>query len=329
MSRVRRVGSVKQELILKSREAALSAVQIFNNPLIMFKSEMFIVNMHIAWTYMLHAYFREKKIDYRYIDHETPAGRRVFEKTKRGAFKYWALEDCLNSDDSPVGKDASNNLRFLIGLRHEIEHQMTTKIDDALSARFQACCLNYNDLIKLLFGEGYGIDKHLSFSLQFSSLSDEQTSALQAYNEILPAHISRFVEEFDGTLSEEEYNSPKYAYRVLFTQKTANHPGQADKVIEFIKPDSEIGQNINKTYSSIKEKEKKKYRATSIVKMMKDEGYLRFTIYQHTKLWQTHDAKNPTKGYGVDVEGYWYWYEKWVALVRQFCMSNKKKFGTA
>jgi hypothetical protein len=329
VSRVRRVGSVKQELVSKSREAALSAVQVFNNPLIMFKSEMFIVNMHIAWTYLLHAHYREKKIEYRYVDHTTPTGRRVFDKTKRGAFKYWALEDCLNSQDSPVEKDASNNLRFLIGLRHEIEHQMTTKIDDALSARFQACCLNYNDLIKLLFGEDYGIDKHLSFSLQFSSLSDEQSSTLQAYSEILPAHISRFVDEFDGSLSEEEYNSPKYAYRVLFTQKTANRPGQADKVIEFIRPDSEIGQNINKTYASIKEKEKTKYRATTIVKIMHDKGYPRFTMYQHTKLWQAHDAKSPTKGYGVDVEGYWYWYEKWVQVVHQFCKSNSRKYRAA
>lgn len=53
--RNRRVHSVSDELIHKSREAALAAVQIFNNPQITFKSEMFIVLMNIAWTYMLHA----------------------------------------------------------------------------------------------------------------------------------------------------------------------------------------------------------------------------------------------------------------------------------
>ncbi|HHJ20477.1 MAG TPA: DUF3644 domain-containing protein, partial [Gammaproteobacteria bacterium] len=30
--RIRRIGSIKQELLNKSRESALAAVQIFNNP---------------------------------------------------------------------------------------------------------------------------------------------------------------------------------------------------------------------------------------------------------------------------------------------------------
>ena len=40
MGRIRRVGSVKQELLQKSKEAALSAVQIFNNPNISYLSIM-------------------------------------------------------------------------------------------------------------------------------------------------------------------------------------------------------------------------------------------------------------------------------------------------
>ena len=41
----RRIGSIKYALISKSKEAALSAVKIFNDPLIKFKSETFIVLM--------------------------------------------------------------------------------------------------------------------------------------------------------------------------------------------------------------------------------------------------------------------------------------------
>ena len=137
-NRKRRIGSVKTELLVKSKEAMLAAVQIFNNPNIQFKSESFIVLSNIAWTYLLHAYFRSKKIEYRYF---TKSGkRRKFDKTKRGAYKYWELERCLNDNKCPIDKVTKSNLKFLIGLRHEIEHQMTTKIDDYLSARFQACC---------------------------------------------------------------------------------------------------------------------------------------------------------------------------------------------
>ncbi len=50
------VHSIKTELLTKSREAMLSAVGIFNNPSIKFKSETFIVLVIIAWTYLMHAF---------------------------------------------------------------------------------------------------------------------------------------------------------------------------------------------------------------------------------------------------------------------------------
>src|SRR6266700_261351 len=159
----RRIFSVSEELIVKSREAALAAVQIFNNPQVTFKSEIFIVLMNIAWTYLLHAYYRKKRVEYRYF--ELKGKHRRFNHTKSGAYKYWELERCLNEQNNPLDKNTANNLRFLIGIRHEIEHQMTTRIDASLSAKFQACCLNYNDYVKKLFGDELGIDKHLAFSL--------------------------------------------------------------------------------------------------------------------------------------------------------------------
>lgn len=48
-----------RELIYKSKEAMLSAVQIYNNPLIKFKSEIFIVIAIISWTYLMHAYYKK------------------------------------------------------------------------------------------------------------------------------------------------------------------------------------------------------------------------------------------------------------------------------
>jgi hypothetical protein len=45
------------------RDAALAAIQVFNNPLITFKSETFIVLMNIAWTHLLHAYYRRNDVE--------------------------------------------------------------------------------------------------------------------------------------------------------------------------------------------------------------------------------------------------------------------------
>jgi hypothetical protein len=322
--RVRKIGSIKTELITKSREAMLTAVQIFNNPNIQFKSESYIVLSNIAWTYLLHAYFRANQIEYRY--YEMHGSRKRFHKTKNGAFKHWELERCLNDDNCPIEKIAKSNLRFLIGLRHEIEHQMTTRIDDYLSARFQACCLNYNEYIKSLFDESLGIDKHLSFSLQFSSIKEEHASQLKEFSD-LPGNISSYINGFDSELPNDQYNDLRYSYRVLYVPKSVNHKGQADKVIEFLPANSPEAEKLNKEYVLIKEKEKVKYLPGKIVTLMKEAGFSKFNLHHHAQFWKVKNAKAKGKGYGVEVANTWYWYESWLDEVKKHCKENSKRYG--
>ncbi|MDP2854217.1 MAG: DUF3644 domain-containing protein [Smithellaceae bacterium] len=322
--RKRKLFSVREELLRKSREAALAGVQVFNNPNITFKSEIYIVMMVISWTYLLHAYYRGQGIDYRY--YKQTGRKRKYDRTSKGAYKHWELERCLNDEICPLDKETKLNLMFLIGLRHEIEHQMTTRIDDLLSARFQACCLNYNDEIRRLFGKKYGIDQHLSFSLQFSALKDEQIEQLSA-RKTLPKNIATFIEGFDGSLSDDEFSNSKFSYRVIFVPKLVNKKGQADKVIEFINPDSDQAKKMNVTYAAIKETEREKFRPGSIVRLMKKSGFPRFGMKSHTDLWKELDAKNAGKGYGVLVEGQWFWYKRWVDIVEQHCRENSGRYS--
>ena len=90
MSRIRRVKSVKTELLKKAREAMLAAVQLYNNPQVTFKAELFIMLSVIGWTYLLHAYYRNNGINYRYYHY---AGKKkIYDKTKYGAYKDWEPE---------------------------------------------------------------------------------------------------------------------------------------------------------------------------------------------------------------------------------------------
>lgn len=323
-SRIRRVSSISNELITKSRESALAAVQIFNSPMITFKSEIYIVLMNIAWTYLLHAFYRKQGVEYRYYKQRKK--RRVYDRTKSGAYKYWELERCLIDEKCPLDKDTKNNLRFLINIRHEIEHQMTTKIDSSLSAKFQACCLNYNEYIKTFFGDNLGIDKHLAFSLQFTSISQEQLETLPTQDK-MPSYIKSFIDGFESQLTYDEYNSPKFAYRVLFVAKTANRKGQADQVIEFVKSDSPLAADVNKAYTVIKETERQKYLPGEIASIMQKEGFILFNVTRHTELWKSLNAKDPQKGFGVKIAKQWYWYDKWLTVVRKHCKDNAAKYG--
>ncbi|HXH20440.1 MAG TPA: DUF3644 domain-containing protein [Dehalococcoidia bacterium] len=322
-TRMRRVYSIQAELLRKSKEAALNAVQTYNNPLTTFKSESFIVLMIIAWMYLLHAYYRSKGIDYRY--YTVKNGRKRYDRTKSGARKYWELERCLNDDACPLDGPTKANLRFLIGLRHEIEHQICLDLDEQMAGRYLACCLNYEAVLTSLFGPEHSLEQSLPFTLQFTDLMTPVTK--DAAPTRLPSEVSKYIRDFDDGLSDEEFGSQKFAVRLLFTQKTANRRGQADRVLEFIAPEDELAQAIEKQYWVIKGVEKPKRRASEIIKMMQKEGYSRFNRHSHTALWKKLDAKNPTRGYAIELGGQWFWYENWVARVREECQAHPELYG--
>lgn len=324
-TRRRRSANVRDELIRKAREAGLAAISIYNDPLVTFKSETYIVLMIIAWTYLMHAHFRGKRIDYRYFD-QGPKRRR-FHRTKRGAFKYWELERCLNEPACPLDKDTANNLRFLIGLRHEIEHQMTRSLDAYLSGRYQACALNLNQYLKSLFGKRCGLDEHLSYSLQFSTLTDEQVLGPKVPGTV-PERLRLYVADFDAALTHDEYNSERFSYRLLFKKKLVNRPGQADKVIEFIDPKSDLAKEIDKQYWVKKEVERPKFTGKHVVRAVQEAGYRRFRLFsEHLTMWKAEGAKDPAKGYGTHVEGAWYWYQTWIDRCIELCSKDPTAYG--
>ena len=311
------------ELLIKAREAMLVAVQSYNNPKTYFRSEVFIVTAIIAWTYLLHAYYKSKKLDYRH-KRKGPDGTLQVLKTKHGADKHWELAQCLKATKCPLDEGTTNNLNFLIKIRHEIEHQMTRRIDAKLSAKLQACALNFNRTLKSVFGDQFGLDRELSFALQFSGIDKRQKKTLMGQDD-LPPHIETMRKTFEGGLTNDQYNDPNYAYRVLFVPKVVNAKTQSDSVIEFVPSGSAEADEINKTY--LKEVDKPKYRPGIIVRMMKAEGFTNFNMKNHTDLWQKLGAKNPGKGLELlrKADG-WRWYERWVDAVRQHCEENRERY---
>ena len=82
------------ELLIKAREAMIAAVHTFNSGGLTFRAELFIVTAIIAWTYLLHAWFKREGIDYRHTKNQN--GQKVVIKTPSGAEKFWELGQCLN-----------------------------------------------------------------------------------------------------------------------------------------------------------------------------------------------------------------------------------------
>src|ERR1039458_4518435 len=236
----------------------------------------------------MHAFYRKKGIAYSRF--RQAGTRQRFFKTHFGAVRRWSLEECLASKGCPLDEIVRKNLLFLIGIRHEVEHQMTTRIDDQLSAKFQAAALNFNATIKKLFGEKHSLDAEQAFSIQFSGIDEGTVKELLAQPD-LPQHIRSFVVQFESEMSQEEYDDPRFSYRVAFVRRTTGSKTAADKVVHFVPAGTEIATEINKVF--LKETEKIKYRPGTIIRQMKAEGYTKFGMQRHTELWKAKDARNP------------------------------------
>jgi len=301
-------------LFLDQLEAMIAAVHTFNSAGLTFRAELFVVTAIIAWTYLLHAWFKREGIDYRYQ-----------QQTKQGADKFWELGKCLRHVRCPVPRGAKKNLEFLIELRHEIEHRSTSRIDDAIGAELQACCINFNDSLKNLFGSQYGLEKRLPIALQFVSFGADQRSLLKKAA-ALPTHVATFINAFEHGLSDEELADPAFRMRVAFVPITSNRASGADRAVEFVKPGSEEARAVSEIF--LKEVNKQRHTATHVVERVEAEGYPRFTQHNHTMLWKQLNAKDPAKGYGCqgDYKNTWVWFDNWISRVLEHCQENAERY---
>ena len=247
-------------------------------------------------------------------------------KTPSGAEKYWELSQCLKHPRCPVEQGARDNLTFLLELRHEIEHRSTSRIDDTISAKLQACCINFNDAIKTLFGAQYALERRLPIALQFVTFSPDQRALLKKAT-TLPRHVETMMDSFERQLTPEQQADPRFAFGVFMVHKTANRAPGADLAVELVQPGSDIAEKFN---MALKEVEKRKYLPSEIVAIIKAEGWDRFTMDSHTQLWKRLDARNPRKGYGaVAVGKVWSWYETWLTRVREECQQHPYRYRAA
>jgi hypothetical protein len=200
---------------------------------------------------------------------------------------------------------------------------MTSKIDEFLSSKLQACTINYDHYLTQFFGIKYCVSKELSITIQLAAITPSQRKQLTSFEKIT-SNVRTCIAEFEDSLSDSELKSTRYAYRVLYMPISVNRKGQADSVIEFVKPDSALASDIERVL--VKETEKAKFLPSQIVTTMQEEGYIHFKMSHHTDLWKYNNAKNAGMGMGTKISKQWYWYENWVEFVRKHCQENAGKY---
>ena len=95
------------ERLIRAREAMIVAVQIFNSPMLKFKTEIFAVLAHIAWTYLLHEYYDRRKV-------------KIIGEDGRSLL----LSQMLRREDCSLSPGIKRNLEAMAAIRNEVEHKV-------------------------------------------------------------------------------------------------------------------------------------------------------------------------------------------------------------
>lgn len=231
-------------LIQKSHQSGLLAVEIYNKPLIQYRTEGYIVMMMVAWTSLFHAIFLNQ-------------GQNV--KYKSGDDNFHDLRKCVNKYQGELQKEIEANLELLIGVRDIIVHRDNPEIDNYIFGYCQACLHNFEFLLIQNFGEKYQLQNSLAYSLQFSRrYTPEQAEAVKQSRDRNYYDVLEFVEKYEKNLFKKNPeitdNRQAYEFRVLMIPSTVSK-SRAEAAIEYIDYDvsnPKISEEVDKFLFAVK-----------------------------------------------------------------------------
>lgn len=298
----------KHPRLIRAREAMISAVQIFNSPTIMFKTETFAVLANIAWTYLLH-----QKLE------DTKAGSSVL-----GNKKAISVSELLTKQFCPIdGEPVKENLKQIIRIRDSVEHVYHADADFCFGGLFQACCINFNHYLTKWYGAHLTLENELSLALQFVGLTKNQFVELDGKG--LPEGLVAILKD---VVANPYFDNSAFTARVFYSLEATSKTGSdIHKLIDY----NSLPEGLEPTHVVMKKVSRKKITEKQLVKIVQGKGYKKFSAYEHQQFWKSKwrdaDTRNK-KGteYGEYFNGWGWFEEKWLPEVLAYCESAKGKF---
>ncbi len=225
---------------LKAAQAeALTAVEIYNSPTSLRPLEGFLVHMHVAWLYLLHAGFDKSKTPYHYKDPKT--GRYVKVDGER---KSWELQKCIEYRWPSLKSPVRRNLELTVQLRNKIEHRFERGLMVAASGFAQALIMNFEAEILASFGNAYSIADRVHIPVALSTFSREGAAAMASAQLKLPKRLRDFFIDYRANLEDEVLNDQAFELRIEIVQKRSPKT-EADLAVTYVREDELTGEELD------------------------------------------------------------------------------------
>lgn len=279
-----------------SKCEALLAVDLYNRAASERSLEGFVVHMHMAWLYLIHAKLTNDKIDFRY---KKSNGR--LERVD-GDVKTWDLARCVVAAIPDNNDPVRCNVEFFIRLRNKIEHRHEKVLAAVLAGKVQAHVRNYEATLTDWFGAAEGIGDELRFPVFLSSLTPDAVDALKDAYRKLPKRISEFITEYDNALPDEVQGDTRYDFRVLLIPQTGPK-SSADAVITFVHEDDltdEQRKALEGLVTVTRERKRPvqnlgRYKAGQVAEKIEEALGVKFSASNHhARAWRHFRVRPPT-----------------------------------
>lgn len=266
------LNEVEHERLMRSREAMVMAVSIFNSPHLKFRAEQFAILSIIAWTYLLHEYY------------ESQLAQQIYVRNKA-----ISLHAMITGPDCPLSESMKENLNSIRKIRNAVEHRLAGRSDGSWLAIFQACCVNYEKTICKLFGKKMSLEPVLGYALQFARIDLDQMSRTQDFS--IPAHIQALDAKLNATEGDEIKQTPEYKFQIAYTFDASN---ESSSHIRFISPESTEGKNIRKLFKRTSESGEKHIYRPGMIANKVSKSVKGFNTHCHTLAWKKHKVRPAT-----------------------------------
>lgn len=271
------------------------AVDLYNRVASERSLEAFVVHMHTAWLYLLHARFERDTVDYRY---RKPNGH--FERID-GEVKTWDLARCIREAFPNAGDPVRSNAEFFIKIRNKIEHRYEELLASVLAGKTQAHVLNFEETLTSWFSPKESLAESLRFPVFVSSLTPNAVKALKETHRKLPKRITDLIREHDQALPEPVQEDWRYDFRVLLLPQTGAKT-EADAVMRFIREDEmtdeqrqarDVVQTIVRN-RAVPVQNKGRHKPGTVAQMVSSQLAVKFSTSHHTAAWRHYEVRPPS-----------------------------------
>jgi hypothetical protein len=285
-------------MVYAAREEAELAVNIYNDSTQTRSFEGFVVHMHLAWLYLLHARFCRDGVDYRYWSLTKPTRLERVD----GEVKHWELAKCVKRRWQSDGDPTRKNLEFFIALRNKIEHRHS-RFDEALAiavaGKAQALLLNFEKELTTEFGAKFTMASILRFPLFIGTFTEAGTKTLKELRDRLPKDLQRFISEFHSGLPEEFERDPAFEIRLSVILQAAQRDPDAltMKFIHFDDLSDEEREIVEALGREGRTVIRERTRSVSNADLLKPSGVVSrvqrnvpflFNMHHATQAWKKH-----------------------------------------